>query len=111
MADSTPTIKPRKDNPAGGPADDPIELIGRYTLYTKIGAGGMASVYLGWISGAADFSRVVAIKRMHPHFAVEDQIASRFRDEARLSSRLLHPNIVQVLDVVEHGQELAARGA
>jgi hypothetical protein len=106
MADSTLHIQPRKNIPPRGRAADPVELIGRYTLHAKIGAGGMASVHLGWISGAADFSRVVAIKRMHPRFLIEDQSATRFRDEARLSSRLLHPSIVQVLDVVEHSQEL-----
>jgi len=95
--------------PAGGsdaPKDERIEVIGRYSLHLKIGVGGMATVCLGWVSGAADFSRVVAIKRMHPQFSLNEQFAARFRDEAWLSSRLLHPNIVQVLDVVEQSQEL-----
>ena len=91
--------------PLGG-KDDRIEVIGRYTLHSKIGTGGMASVYLGWHSGAADFSRMVAIKRLHPQFTFDELFAARFRDEAWLSSRLLHPNIVQVLDVVEQSQEL-----
>jgi serine/threonine-protein kinase len=86
--------------------DDRIEVIGRYTLHIQIGVGGMATVCLGWVSGAADFARVVAIKRMHPQFARDEQFAVRFRDEAWLSSRLLHPNIVQVLDIVERSHEL-----
>lgn len=96
----------RKDKTLFGGKDDQIEVIGRYTLHTKIGTGGMASVYLGWLSGAADFSRMVAIKRLHPQFTFDELFAARFRDEAWLSSRLIHPNIVQVLDVVEQSQEL-----
>lgn len=82
------------------------EVIGRYTLHTRIAAGGMASVYLGSVAGAADFSRVVAIKRMHPQIAENPTLAARFRDEAWLSARLLHPNIVQTFDVVEWNHEL-----
>lgn len=82
------------------------EVIGRYTLHTRIAAGGMASVYLGSVTGAADFSRVVAIKRMHPQIAENPTLAARFRDEAWLSARLLHPNIVQTFDVVEWNHEL-----
>ncbi|HET9957280.1 MAG TPA: serine/threonine-protein kinase [Polyangiaceae bacterium] len=83
-----------------------IERIGRYTLEALIAVGGMASVYLGSSTGAADFTRVVAIKRMHPHFAQDAEFVSRFRDEAWLCARLLHPNIVQTFDVVEWVHEL-----
>jgi serine/threonine-protein kinase len=90
-----------------GPLDDDrMEVIGRYILGAQVGVGGMASVHVGWLTGAADFSRVVAIKRMHPQFLFDVERAARFRDEARLSSRLLHPNIVQVIDVVESKHEL-----
>lgn len=81
-------------------------VIGRYMLHSRIAAGGMASVYLGSMMGAADFSRVVAIKRMHPQFSTDREFTERFRGEAWLSSRLAHPNIVQTLDVVEWGDEL-----
>src|SRR5512145_745212 len=56
------------------------ESIGRYTLHTRIAAGGMGSVYLGSLAGAADFSRVVAVKRMHPQIAADPTFAARFRD-------------------------------
>ncbi|HEY5958626.1 MAG TPA: serine/threonine-protein kinase, partial [Polyangiaceae bacterium] len=82
------------------------EVIGRYTLHARIASGGMASVYLGSLAGVADFSRLVAIKRMHPQFAADPEFSERFRDEARLTARLLHPNIVQSLDVVQLGGEL-----
>ena len=82
------------------------EVIGRYALHQRIAAGGMGAVYLGSLSGAANFTRVVAIKRMHPQFAMDATFVARFRDEAWLSARLLHPNIVQTLDVVEFRGEL-----
>ncbi len=66
----------------------------------------MASVYLGSLAGAADFSRVVAIKRMLPQFASDPAFVARFRDEAWLSARLLHPSIVQTFDVVDRDGEL-----
>jgi len=81
-------------------------VIGRYILHSRIAAGGMASVYLGSLMGAADFSRLVAIKRMHPQYAADREFTQRFRSEAWLNSRLTHPNIVQTLDVVEWGEEL-----
>jgi serine/threonine protein kinase len=108
MPDSLETTLPGKTQRSVDDTFAPAGLvIGRhYTLHVKIGMGGMASVYLGWLSGAADFSRVVAIKRMHPQYALDEHFAERFRDEARLSARLSHPNIVQVFDVVERSKEL-----
>ena len=41
------------------------QVIGRYAIYGKIASGGMASVHLGRLLGAAGFSRTVAIKRLH----------------------------------------------
>jgi len=108
MPNSLETTLPGKNKRSVDDTLAPAGLvIGRhYTLHVKIGMGGMASVYLGWLSGAADFSRVVAIKRMHPQYALDEHFAERFRDEARLSARLSHPNIVQVFDVVERSKEL-----
>ena len=101
------TFPGRAKRSLGSTATQSGVVIGRYYgLHAKIGVGGMASVHLGWLAGAADFSRVVAIKRMHPLFAADEHFAVRFRDEARLSARLSHPNIVQVFDVVERNREL-----
>lgn len=88
------------------PAEFKTKVIGRYTLHALIASGGMASVYLGSLAGAADFLRIVAVKRMHPQFSADPAFVARFRDEAWLSARLLHPNIVQTFDVVEWGSEL-----
>jgi serine/threonine-protein kinase len=66
----------------------------------------MASVYLGRLNGEVGFGRTVAIKRLHPHLAGEAQFVSMFLDEARLASRIQHPNVVPTLDVVTLGEEL-----
>ncbi|MBX3219378.1 MAG: serine/threonine protein kinase [Labilithrix sp.] len=75
----------------------------KYETLAVIGQGGMATVALGRVRGAAGFTRLVAIKRAHVHLG--DETASMQR-EAALVSRLHHPNVVRVLDVVEEGSEL-----
>lgn len=59
----------------------------------------MATVHFGRLLGGAGFARTVAIKRVHPkHLKSESMIASLV-DEARLASRIQHPNVVPTLDV------------
>ncbi len=80
--------------------------VGRYLLCDVIGGGGMANVHLGRALGAAGFSRVVAIKRLHPARAKDPRFTTMLVDEARLVSRIRHPNVVPTLDVVAVGSEL-----
>lgn len=81
-------------------------VLGRYVLCDVIGGGGMAKVHVGRILGAAGFSRVVAIKRLHASHAADPRVAAMMVDEARLVSRIRHPNVVPTLDVVAMGHEL-----
>jgi serine/threonine-protein kinase len=87
-------------------AEPPLRTLGRYSLYGAIGSGGMATVHLGRLAGAAGFSRVVAIKRMHPHLARDPAFVTMFTDEARVAARIRHPNVVQTLDVASVEGEL-----
>jgi serine/threonine-protein kinase len=82
------------------------EVIGRYTIHSRIASGGMASVYLGRLVGEAGFSRTVAIKRLHAHLAEEREFRLGMIDEARLAARIHHPNVVPTLDVVSLDEEL-----
>ncbi|MBW2453967.1 MAG: serine/threonine protein kinase [Deltaproteobacteria bacterium] len=82
------------------------ETIGRYALFDEIAAGGMATVHLGRLVGAAGFSRVVAIKRLHRQFVRDPEFVSMLIDEARLAARIRHPNVVPTLDVVNTDDEL-----
>jgi len=86
-------------------AHEPL-IIGRYALFHELAAGGMATVHVGRLLGAAGFSRVVAIKRLHRHFASDPEFVSMFVDEARLAARIRHPNVVPTLDVVRTEDEL-----
>jgi serine/threonine-protein kinase len=56
-------------------------------------------VYLARSLGAKGFSRLVAIKRLHPHLESEEDFVQMFIDEARLAARIRHPNVVATLDV------------
>lgn len=78
---------------------------GRYELYDVIGEGGMASVHLGILGAPGGFRRVVAIKRLHPELARQKDFTRLLVDEAKLASRIVHANVVPVLDVVEEGGE------
>lgn len=78
----------------------------RYELYDEIARGGMATVHLGRQLGAVGFSRLVAIKRMHRHLALDPAFVAMFVDEARLTSHVQHPNVVSTLDVVHTEGEL-----
>jgi hypothetical protein len=71
---------------------------GKYRLDARLGGGGMAEVFLGSKVGAEGFSRKVAIKRVLAGFSDNPSFADMFIAEARISARLVHPNIVSVLD-------------
>jgi eukaryotic-like serine/threonine-protein kinase len=81
-------------------------LAGRYILGAPFASGGMGSVHLGRIVGSSGFSRVVAIKRLFPGFAGEPSFRQNFLDEAHFASRIRHPNVVPILDVVEDERDL-----
>jgi serine/threonine-protein kinase len=76
-----------------------VERLGRYEILGEIASGGMATVFLGRVTGAKGFQRLVAIKRLHPHLESEEEFVSMFLDEARLAAKIRHPNVVGTLDV------------
>jgi len=75
-------------------------------LCDAIASGGMATVHLARLMGAEGFSRTVAIKQLHPQFARDPDFVAMFLDEARLASRVRHPNVVSPLDVISCPPEL-----
>lgn len=80
--------------------------IGGYRLGSEIASGGLGVVQLARLEGAGGFRRTVAIKRLHPHLAADPILATHFLDEARLASRVRHPNVVATLDVAKSESEL-----
>jgi serine/threonine-protein kinase len=84
----------------------PGQVVGRYALYGRLAAGGMATVHLGRHVGPVGHSRPVAVKRLHPQFCKDPEFVAMFIDEARLAARIKHPNVVATLDILTMGQEL-----
>ncbi|MGE0787132.1 MAG: serine/threonine-protein kinase [Sandaracinaceae bacterium] len=74
------------------------DLFGKYRLEHKLASGGMGTVHEAVYCPEGGFERRVAVKRIHPHLAEIAKFVEAFRREAELSARLLHPNIVQVMD-------------
>ncbi len=68
---------------------------GRYKIVRKLGAGGMADVYL---AEDQELGRRVAIKILNDRHAADDQFIERFRREAKNAAGLSHPNIVSIYD-------------
>jgi serine/threonine protein kinase len=77
---------------------EPIQF-GKYTLFERIGRGGMAEVYKGRISGPAGFERTFVVKRILPHLSDDATFIKMFVEEAKMSARLAHPNIVQIFEL------------
>jgi eukaryotic-like serine/threonine-protein kinase len=68
---------------------------GRYRILRKLGAGGMANVYL---AEDEELGRRVAIKILNDRYANDELFIERFRREAKSAAGLSHPNIVSIYD-------------
>ncbi len=80
------------------PSDKGIPPFGRYLLRERIAQGGMGEVFVAVAVGADGFEKPVVVKRLLPKFASRPEVASLLSAEAKLMTRLVHPNIVQVID-------------
>ena len=69
-----------------------------YRIDAEIGRGGMAVVYAGWHE---QLERPVALKVLAEHLAGDPEFRARFLREARIASKLHHPNLVQTYDITE----------
>jgi serine/threonine-protein kinase len=73
-------------------------LAGRYRLVKRLGAGGMGEVYRARNEAVG---RDVAVKLLRPEFGANPDTVSRVTREARAANAVRHPNVVDVLDIVE----------
>src|SRR5579883_3080329 len=73
----------------------------RYELLCPIAEGGMASVWIARQRGKHGFEKHVAIKTILPKFAADMRFQQMFLDEARIASRIEHPNVAQIFDLGE----------
>ena len=75
-----------------------LSQLGPYVLTQKIGQGGMAEMHRADYIREDGFRRKVALKKVLPHLAENQDFINMFIREARLAALLQHPNIVQVMD-------------
>lgn len=73
--------------------DEPT-VVGPYRLLGRLGSGGMGRVYLGRSTGG----RTVAVKIVHPHFALDEEFRARFRREVDAARRVGGAWTAPVLD-------------
>src|SRR5580704_16690555 len=71
----------------------------KHRLLFELGRGGMGTVFLAVSEGPAGFSKLKVVKRLRSDLGADDAFARMFLEEARLSARLNHPNIVQTNEV------------
>jgi beta-lactam-binding protein with PASTA domain len=68
---------------------------GRYRIISRLGAGGMADVFL---AEDQQLGRKIALKLLHRRFAEDPDFVERFRREAQAAAGLQHPHVVSVYD-------------
>lgn len=73
---------------------------GRYVLERRLGAGGMATV---WLATDTRLQRGVAVKLPSEALSADPTFARRFEREARTAASLSHPNLVSVYDYGSEG--------
>lgn len=80
------------------PKRQPIPF-GKYLLLDRVNIGGMAEVWRAKTFGAGGFERLVAIKRILPNIAEDEEFISMFLDEAKITVQLNHANIAQIYEL------------
>ena len=70
----------------------------RFRLDERIGTGSMGAVYRAW---DLRIERCCAVKLLRPDLTKQSAIVVRFLDEAKIISRLYHPNIVEMIEFGE----------
>ncbi|MGD9055895.1 MAG: protein kinase [Desulfobacterales bacterium] len=75
-----------------------MDRIGPYQLHRKVARGGMAELFLADYVREDGFRRKVAVKRILPHLAGNQNFIKMFTREARVAALLQHPNVVQIFD-------------
>jgi eukaryotic-like serine/threonine-protein kinase len=73
--------------------------LGKYTLFERIGYGGMANIYLARHRTELGAARLCVIKEVLPELAHDERLTEMLVEEARISSRLNHANVVKVEDL------------
>ncbi|MCA9520290.1 MAG: serine/threonine protein kinase [Myxococcales bacterium] len=76
---------------------------GKYYLLDRINIGGMAEVFKAKAFGVEGFERLVAVKKILPSIAEDEEFINMFIDEAKICVQLNHANIAQIFDLGKVG--------
>lgn len=77
----------------------PPRRCGRYELVSRLGAGGMAEVFVAIDRAPGADTRPIVVKTILPHLSSDPEFQRMFMAEAKLTARFDHPNLVRVLDL------------
>ena len=93
-------------NPAGaapGKPDVRVIPFGKYLLLDRLAVGGMAEVYTAKSFGIEGFEKIIAIKRILPTMAEDEDFIAMFIDEAKIAGHLTHANIAPIYELGKIG--------
>ncbi len=76
-----------------------------FEIIRRLGVGGMAEVFLAKKRGAEGTFKLLVVKRILPAHGSSRRFRVMFAEEAQLATRLNHPNIVQVYEFQDYGDE------
>jgi serine/threonine protein kinase/tetratricopeptide (TPR) repeat protein len=76
-----------------------------FEVIRRLGVGGMAEVFLAKKRGAEGTYKLLVVKRILPQYGESRRFRSMFAEEAMLATRLNHPNIVQVYEFQDYGDD------
>ena len=76
-----------------------------FEIIRRLGVGGMAEVFLAKKRGAEGTYKLLVVKRILPQYGSSRRFRTMFAEEAQLATRLNHPNIVQVYDFQDYGED------
>ncbi|MCP3145155.1 serine/threonine-protein kinase [Pyxidicoccus xibeiensis] len=77
-------------------------IFGKYLLLERVNVGGMAEVFIAKAFGVEGFERILAIKKILPTMAEDEEFITMFIDEARISVQLNHANVVHIHELGKH---------
>lgn len=104
-APGTTARGPTRATPPDEMRSSVVRRVERYQIHDAIAVGGMASVHLALLASTGGFTKLFAVKAMHPHLARDADFRAMFLDEARMVSRIRHSNVVSTLDILADGTE------
>lgn len=80
----------------------PGTRLDRFELIGLVARGGMAEVWLARLAGPHGVERLFAVKTILPQLVAEQHFHRLFIDEARIASRIDHPNVARIHELGEH---------